>query len=61
MEITVKIPAKMVRQVQQEVQELTGRKPTAQQLERFFRKDILWMYSEAFEDGLLDSIEAHFG
>jgi len=60
MEITVKIPAKMVRQVQQEVQELTGRKPTERELERFFRKDILWMYSEAFEDGLLDSIEAHF-
>ena len=61
MEVTVKIPAKMVRQVQQEVKELTGREPTAQQLERFFRKDILWMYSEAFEDGLTDSIDAHFG
>jgi len=60
MEITVKIPKRMIKQVQQEVQELTGRKPTERELERFFRKDILWMYSEAFEDGLLDSIEAHF-
>jgi len=60
MEITVKIPKRMIKQVQQEVQELTGRKPTERELEQFFRKDILWMYSEAFEDGLLDSIEAHF-
>jgi len=28
MEITVKIPKRMIKQVQQEVQELTGRKPT---------------------------------
>ena len=61
MDITIKIPAKMIRTVAREVKELTGRTPTRQQLERFFRKDIRFMYSAAFEDGLLEGIEAHFG
>jgi|LauGreDrversion4_2_1035121.scaffolds.fasta_scaffold86928_4 hypothetical protein len=61
MEITVKIPKKMIREVRLQVWEITGRMPTDQQLEKFFRKDIKFMYSAAFEDGLLDGIEAHFG
>ena len=61
MEVTVKIPKKMIQAVAREVKELTGRKPTEHELEKFFRKDIRFMYSAAFEDGLLDGVEAHFG
>ena len=61
MEITVKIPKKMIKEVRLQVWEITGRMPTDRQLEKFFRKDIRWMYSAAFEDGLLDGVEAHFG
>ena len=56
MDITIRIPAKIIRTVAREVKELTGRDPTQQQLEQFFRKDIRFMYSAAFEDGLLDGI-----
>ena len=61
MDVTVKIPKRMIRAVAREVKELTGRTPTDRQLAEFFRKDIRWMYSAAFEDGLLDGVEAHFG
>jgi len=61
MEVTVRITKQMIRQVQQEVKEQFGRVPTQRQLEQFFRKDIRFMYSAAFEDGLADSVDAHFG
>ena len=61
MEIAVKITKQMVLQVQEEVLEFTGRKPTQKQIEKFFRNDIKFMYFAQFEDGLLDGIEAHFG
>jgi hypothetical protein len=61
MEITVKITQQMIKQVEQEVQEFTGRKPTQKQIEKFFRGDIKFMYFSQFEDGLADSVEAHFG
>jgi hypothetical protein len=32
-----------------------------EQIEKFFRNDIKFMYFAQFEDGLPDGIEAHFG
>lgn len=61
MEVTVKITKQMIKQVQQEVKELTGREPTQRQLEQFFRKDVNFVYKVGFEDGLGDSVDAHFG
>jgi hypothetical protein len=47
--------------LEQEVREFTGREPTQKQIEKFFRGDIKFMYFSQFEDGLADSVEAHFG
>lgn len=61
MEVTVKITKQMIRTVAREVLEQTGREPTPRQLEQFFRKDVNWVYKVGFEDGLCDSVDAHFG
>ena len=61
MEVTVKITKQMIQEVREQVRELTGRTPTDRQLEAFFRKDVNFMYKAAFEDGLVDGIDAHFG
>lgn len=61
MEVTVKITRKMIQEVRAQVRELTGRTPTDRQLEKFFRKDVNWVYKAGFEDGLGDSVDAHFG
>ena len=61
MEVTVKITRKMIREVRAEVHDFTGRTPTDHELEKFFRKDVRFVYTAAFEDGLADGIQAHFG
>ena len=61
MEITIKIKQSMIKKVRKEVKELTGKEPTDKQIEKFFREDIQHLYSEEFEDGVLDGVVLHFG
>ena len=61
MKITITIPKEAVYVVKLMAREVSGRKPTKKELEKFFTQDINGVYGDTFEDGIEDAVECHFG
>ena len=61
MKITITIPKEAVDVVKLMAREVSGRKPTKKELEKFFTQDINGVYGDTFEDGIEDAVECHFG
>jgi len=61
MKITITIPKEAVDVVKLMVREVSGKKPSKEQLIEFFTNDIEGVYSDTFEDGIEDAVECHFG
>jgi hypothetical protein len=41
--------------------EVSGKKPSKEQLAKFFEQDIEGLYGDTFGDGIEDSVECYFG
>jgi hypothetical protein len=61
MKITITIPKEAIKAVESMAKEVSGKKPSKEQLEKFFQQDIEGVYSDTFEDGIEDAVECHFG
>ena len=61
MEITITIPKSAIKMVKVMAKELTGKTPSAEQLEKFFTEDIMNVYNETFDDGIDEAVGAYFG
>ena len=61
MKITITIPKEAVDVVKLRVREVSGKKPSKEELIEFFTNDIEGVYSDTFEDGIEDAVECHFG
>ena len=61
MKITITINKEAVDVVKSMAREITGRKPTKKELEKFFMQDIYGLYGDTFEDGIEDAVECYFG
>jgi hypothetical protein len=61
MKITITIPKEAVDVVKLMAKEISGKKPSKEDLEKFFLNDITGVYSDTFEDGIEDAVECHFG
>ena len=61
MKITITINKEAVDVVKLMAREITGRKPTKKELEKFFTQDIYGLYGDTFEDGIEDAVECYFG
>jgi hypothetical protein len=61
MKITITIPKEAVDVVKLMVREVSGKKPSKEELIEFFTNDIEGVYSDTFEDGIEDAVECHFG
>ena len=61
MKITITIPKEAVDVVRLMAKEVTGKKPSKEDLAKFFLCDIEGVYSDTFEDGIEDAVEGYFG
>jgi hypothetical protein len=61
MKITITIPKEAVEAVKSMAKEVSGKKPSKEQLIEFFVNDIEGVYGDTFEDGIEDAVECHFG
>jgi hypothetical protein len=60
MKITITIPKEAVEAVKSMAKEVSGKTPSKEQLEKFFKQDIEGLYSDTFEDGIADAVECYF-
>ncbi|NBS69187.1 hypothetical protein EBT31_09790 [bacterium] len=63
MEVTIKVPAKIIKRIKELTLEATGREITDKQVMKFLKEDIMYMYVAEFdhhEDTLIDAIECAF-
>jgi hypothetical protein len=61
MKITITIPKEAVDAVKSMAKEVSGKKPSKEELEKFFTQDIEGSYGDMFEDGVEDAVECYFG
>lgn len=61
MKITITIPKEAVDVVKLMAKEVSGKKPSKEDLAKFFLSDIEGVYSDTFEDGIEDAVEGYFG
>ena len=61
MQITITIPKEAVKVVKDMAKEVSGRKPTKEELVKFFMQDIEGLYSDTFDEGIDDAVECYFG
>lgn len=61
MKITITIPKEAVEAVKSMAKEVSGKKPSKEDLEKFFTRDIEGIYNDTFEDGVEDAVECYFG
>jgi hypothetical protein len=61
MKITITIPNEAVEAVKSMAKEVSGKKPSKEQLEKFFAQDIEGLYGDTFDDGIEDAVECYFG
>ena len=61
MKITITIDKKTVDVVKSMAKEVSGKKPSKEQLAEFFTQDIEGLYGDIFEDGVEDAVECYFG
>ena len=41
--------------------EVSGKKPSKEELEKFFMQDIEGLYGDTFDEGIDDAVECYFG
>ena len=61
MKITITIPKEAVEAVKSMAKEVSGKRPSKEQLAKFFEQDIEGLYGDTFEDGIEDAVESYFG
>ena len=61
MKITLTIPKEAVEVVKEMAKEVSGKKPSKEELVKFFMQDIEGLYGDVFEDGIEDAVECYFG
>ena len=61
MKITLTIPKEAVEVVKEMAKEVSGKKPSKEELVKFFMQDIEGLYGDTFEDGIEDAVECYFG
>ena len=61
MKITITIPKEAVDVVKSMAKEVSGKKPSKAQLEKFFTQDIEGLYRDTFDEGIDDAVECYFG
>ena len=61
MKITITVPKHAIKSVKEYVKELNGKKPSKDQLAKFFEQDIEGFYGDTFEEGIEDAVECYFG
>jgi len=61
MKITITIPKEAVDAVKSMAKEVSGKKPSKEQLIEFFTQDIEGLYSDSFEEGIENAVESYFG
>ena len=61
MKITLTIPKEAVEVVKDMAREVSGKKPSKEELVKFFMQDIEGLYGDVFEDGIEDAVECYFG
>jgi hypothetical protein len=61
MKITLTIPKEAVDVVKLMAKEVSGKKPSKEELVKFFMQDIEGLYGDVFEDGIEDAVECYFG
>lgn len=61
MKITITIPKEAIEAVKSMAKEVSGKKPSKEQLVEFFTNDIKGLYGDTFEEGIEDAVECHFG
>ena len=61
MKITITIPKEAVDVVKDMAKEVSGKKPSKEELVKFFMQDIEGLYGDVFEDGIEDAVECYFG
>jgi hypothetical protein len=61
MKITITIPKEALEEVKNMVKEVSGKKPSKEQLVEFFTQDIEGLYSDTFGEGIEDAVENYFG
>ena len=61
MKITITIPKEAVDVVKLMAKEVSGKKPSKEELAKFFTQDIYGLYGDTFEDGIEDAVECYFG
>jgi hypothetical protein len=61
MKITITIPKEAVDAVKSMAREVSGKKPSKEQLIEFFTQDIEGLYSDSFGEGIEDAVESYFG
>lgn len=61
MEVTIKVPAKIVKRIKKLALEVTEREITDKQIVKFLKQDITYLFVNDFdEDTLIDAIEMAF-
>ena len=61
MKITITIPKEAVETVKSMAKEVSGKKPSKEELEKFFTQDIEGLYGDLFDEGIDDAVESYFG
>ena len=61
MKITITIPKEAVEAVKSMAREVSGKKPSKEELEKFFMQDIEGLYGDTFDEGIDDAVECYFG
>ena len=61
MKITIIIPKEAVEAVKSMAKEVSGKKPSKEELEKFFTQDIEGLYGDLFDEGIDDAVESYFG
>jgi len=61
MKITITIDKKTVDVVRNMAKEVSGKKPSKEQLAKFFTQDIEGVYGDTFEEGIEGAVENYFG
>jgi hypothetical protein len=61
MKITISVPKSAIEAVKSMAKEVSGKKPSKEELAKFFAQDIQGLYGDTFDEGIEDAVECYFG
>lgn len=61
MEITITVPKSAIKAVKDMALEVSGKKPSKEELIKFFMQDVEGLYGDTFDEGIEDAVECYFG